>query len=80
MPKFVPPVPNTEAEWESDTTNQFLNIIRDWLNAPKFYAQATDPGTAGVANGSWSIWKNTTSGVVKLWLNDNGTMRSVTIT
>lgn len=80
MPKFVPPVSNTETDWESETTNQFLNIIRDWVNSPKFYAQTTDPGTVGVPNGTWAVWKNTTSGVVKLWVNDGGVMRSVTIT
>lgn len=79
MPKLVPPVPNTDSEWDSDMVNQFLTIIRDWINTPKFYTQATDPGIAGVPSGTWSIWKNTTSGAVKLWVNDGGVMKSVAI-
>lgn len=79
MPQTVPPVP-IGVEWDEDVVNQFLELLRRQANTPKFYSQATDPGAAGVPSGTWSIWKNTTSGTVKLWLNDSGTMRSVTIT
>lgn len=79
MPKLVPPVP-IGAEWDEDVVNQFLEIIRNQVNNPKFFSQTTDPGTAGVPSGTWAVWKNTTSGVVKLWTNDGGVMKSVTIT
>lgn len=78
MPQLVPPVPQG-VPFEEDVVYQFLEIIRGLVNAPKFYSQTTDPGTAGVANGTWAVWKNTTSGQVKLWVNDGGVMKSVLI-
>ena len=79
MPNLVPPVPLT-ADFEDAAWYQFFEILRNQVNRPVFYAQTTDPGTTGVPSGTWSIWKNTTSGVVKLWVNDGGVMKSVTIT
>jgi hypothetical protein len=76
MPQIVPPVPLGEA-FESDVVSQFLEFLRKQANQPVFYSQTTDPGTAGVPSGSWSIWKNTTSGQVRLWANDGGVMKSV---
>lgn len=78
MPKLVPPVP-IGADWDEDVVNQFLEIIRNQVNNPKFFSQTTDPGTAGVPSGTWAVWKNTTSGLVKLWVNDGGVMKSVLI-
>ncbi len=48
--------------------------------------RTTIPGTSDVPRGGWVIWKNTTlsggvaANTVKLWVNDNGTMKSVTLT
>lgn len=78
MPQLVPPVPFNE-EFDSNPWKQFFEILRKQSNQPVFYAQTTDPGAAGVPSGTWSVWKNTTSGVVKLWVNDGGVMKSVTI-
>lgn len=39
-----------------------------------------DPTTAEIAAAEWAIYKNTSSGDVKLWTNDGGTMKSVTLT
>lgn len=41
---------------------------------------AGDPTTANIAASQWAIYKNTSSGVVKLWVNDAGTMKSVALT
>jgi len=78
MPTPVPPVP-FQMDFESDVWKQFFEVIRKQINQPVFYAQSTDPGTTGVPSGTWSVWKNTTSGVVKLWVNDGNVMKSVTI-
>lgn len=84
MPKFVQPVPiNTTEEpsavdggvWQS-----FFTQLRDAVNNPRVTSLATDPGTANVPSGTASLWKNTTSGLVKLWTNDGGVMKSVTLT
>lgn len=38
---------------------------------------AADPTTTNITTGNWAIYKNTTSGLLKLWANDSGTLRSV---
>lgn len=76
MPQIVPPAP-TSSETDSPEFGQFFELVRKQCNTPVFYSQATDPGTAGVPSGTWSMWKNTTSGQVRLWVNDGGVMRSV---
>lgn len=79
MPAIIPPPPregpNDDVAWQ-----QFFAMLREYINAPRFYTSTVDPGVAGVPNGTWAVWKNTTSGVVKLWVNDGGVMKSVTIT
>ena len=76
MPARVPPVPQnedvTEAAWQ-----QFFEQLRREANTPVFYSQSTNPGTTGVPSGTWSVWKNTASGEVRLWANDGGVMKSV---
>lgn len=42
--------------------------------------KSTDPIAADIPSGSAAVYKNTTSGVVKLWVNDGGTFKSVTLT
>lgn len=79
MPKIIPPVPQG-IDWGEDVVYQFLEDIRQEINQPVFFSQSTDPGAAGVPNGSWSIWLNTTTGVLKLWANQNGALKSVTLT
>lgn len=79
MPQIVPPAP-TFSDLDSPEFGQFFELVRKQCNTPVFYAQATDPGVTGVPSGTWSIWKNTTSGQVKVWANDNGTLKSVLLT
>lgn len=75
----VPTVPNG-ASYESAVFQQWLELLRKQANQPTVNRQATDPGTTGVPVGTWSVWKNTTSGLVKVWTNDGGVMKSVTLT
>ena len=44
-----------------------------------FTSLSSDPTTLDLVSGSASIYKNTTSGALKLWANDGGTMKSVTL-
>lgn len=76
MPQLVPPPP-FGSQFEETVWQQFFELIRKQANQPVFYSQATNPGTAGVPNGTWAVWKNTTSGEVRLWANDGGVMKSV---
>ena len=41
---------------------------------------AADPTNTDIAASKAELWKNTTSGLVKLWVNDGGTMKSVLLT
>lgn len=43
-------------------------------------SQSADPSTSDVAANTAKLYKNTTSGLVKLWVNDGGTMKSVQLT
>ena len=43
-------------------------------------SKATDPVAADIPSGFAAVYKNTTSGDVKLWVNDGGTFKSVTLT
>lgn len=43
-------------------------------------SKATDPTTADITASNWALYKNTTSGTVKLWANDGGTLKSVALT
>ena len=40
---------------------------------------ASDPTSSDITAGFFAMWKNSTSGALKLWANDGGTMRSVTL-
>lgn len=42
--------------------------------------QSGDPTTTQIPSGYFTVNKNTSSGAVKLWYNDSGTLRSVTLT
>ena len=76
MPNLVPPVP-LGSPFEDTVWQQFFEIIRKLTNNPVMYSLNADPGTANVPEGTWSVWKNTTSGQVRVWVNDGGVMRSV---
>jgi hypothetical protein len=41
-------------------------------------SRSTDPTTSDLHSGAMIIAKNTTSGAVKLWYNDNGNLKSIT--
>jgi len=44
------------------------------------YASGTaDPTTTTITNGNWQVYRNTTTGVVRLWANNNGTLVSMTL-
>lgn len=46
-------------------------------NANNLNFKAGAPTTADVRINQWAIYKNTSLGTVRLWANDNGTMKSV---
>lgn len=49
----------------------FDSVTRRW----KMYSGTADPTTAVVEKGEWFLYKNTTLNEVRVWVNDNGTMK-----
>jgi len=44
-----------------------------------FYTSASDPTSTDIASGCFGVWKNSGTGTIKLWANDGGTMKSVSL-
>jgi hypothetical protein len=40
---------------------------------------ASDPTTTTLTTGNWQVYRNTTSGTIRLWANNNGTLVSVAL-
>lgn len=45
-----------------------------------FISQAADPTTVQLPSTRWNMYKNTTTGLVKIWANDGGTLKSILLT
>ena len=43
-------------------------------------SKAGDPNTTDIAAGTWALYKNTSTGAIRLWTNDAGVMKGVTLT
>lgn len=66
---------------QGGTAGEYNHLTNTQLTrATSVISSASDPTTATIAASQWAIYKNTTSGLVKLWVNDGGTMKSVTLT
>jgi len=65
----------TATEYYHLTATEHTNLQTNLM-----ISQAADPTTAQLTASRWRIYKNTTSGLVKLWVNDGGTLKSVTLT
>jgi hypothetical protein len=44
-----------------------------------FYTSASDPTSSDITSGCFGVWKNSGTGTIKLWANDGGTMKSVSL-
>lgn len=66
----------------TSTRNQIISESTGGTVRPlemSFFSSASDPATTDITSGAFGVWKNTGSGVVKLWVNDGGTMKSVSL-
>lgn len=72
---------NTLSGLQGGTAGEYYHLtLTQQTRVAGFISQAADPTTANIASGQWALYKNTTSGLVKLWANDGGTLKSVTLT
>lgn len=66
------------------TSAQYSNVAAlpaaSTLAVKTFTTSGADLTTADVPAGQWRMHKNTTSGQLRIWANDGGTMKSVTLT
>lgn len=64
-----------------DSSNSVLPFAVSSSGAARFgfFSLTADPSTLDLAVGGVALYKNTTSGVLKLWANDGGTMKSVAL-
>lgn len=60
-------------------TTQYSHLLTttQYDRATSVLSKSSDPTTSDIGSSQWAIYKNTTSGLVKLWANDGGTMKSV---
>ena len=58
-------------------------LVAEKLNIPYYDQEITEiaanPTTADVAINTWAIFRNTSTGAVELWANNNGTMVKVAL-
>lgn len=62
------------SDYQHVTTTQLGNIGNLVMNS-----KASDPTTGDISSGMSKLYKNTTTSTVKLWVNDGGTLKSVTL-
>jgi len=75
--------PPLKASLEEFVWKEWFNRVFDTLKGnanSTVVSSATDPSNTNISAGEWAIYKNTSTGTVKLWTNDGGTMKSVTLT
>lgn len=77
--KQIPPPPLGDP-FESSAWQQFFELVRRYLNQPTFISKAGNPTILDIPNGSYAVWKNTSSGIVRLWVNDGDTLKSTPLT
>lgn len=58
----------------------WFNQIRENANAPKYFTKSSNPSLTEIPPGTFSVWKNTTTNVVRLWANNNGVLVGITLT
>lgn len=61
-----------QADPESHKRNTWFRTIRNRFN---LYSGTADPVASELAKGQWVLYKNTTSGEIRWWVNDDGTMK-----
>lgn len=66
---------------QGGTAGQYYHLTQNQhTKLTSFISQSADPSTGDVTSGTWAVYKNTTSGEVRLWANDGGVMKSVLLT
>lgn len=90
MPKKIPviPSPNAQVSTSSGTfppeVYSYLKGLGDVLSSTQsrmtIKTSAVAPTVADIADTDCQVWKNTTSGQLRLYANDGGVLKSIQLT
>lgn len=69
-------VPPTVDQLGTKATTDFLKTVYDKFN---LYSGSNNPTTTQVPQKQWILYKNTTTGEIRLWLNDGGVLKSILV-
>lgn len=62
----------------SDFANQ-LAVLNDWFKTiterNNVYYEPGDPTATSLPKGQWVVYKNTTTGEIRIWVNDDGVVK-----
>lgn len=70
---------NAVAAAATQNAADIVNLQGDMTAISTMGSMAVDPTATELPAGKVRVWKNTASGAVKLWVNDGGTLKSVTL-
>jgi hypothetical protein len=66
---------------QGGTAGEYYHLTNtQHTRATSVISKAGLPTTSDIAAGQWAVYKDTSGGTVRLWTNDGGTMKSVTLT
>lgn len=71
---------NAVAAAVTENAADIVTLQGDMTAISTMGSMAGDPTASELAAGKVRVWKNTTSGAVKLWANDGGTLKSIALT
>ena len=64
-------------EWARNLIDYKVRAV--YCKITTYHTSTIDPTTTDIPDGSFRLWKNTTTGAVKFWVNDGGILKSVTL-
>lgn len=72
---------NNLQSFQGGTGGEYYHLTaNEHTKLTTFVNKAGAPVAADIAAGTWAVYKNTSSGEVRLWANDGGTLKSVLLT
>lgn len=72
---------NSLQSFQGGTAGEYYHLTNtQYLRATSVISKAGFPTTSDIAASQWAVYKDTSGGTVRLWTNDAGVMKSVTLT
>lgn len=72
---------NNLQSFQGGTSGEYYHLTStQYSRCTGVISKAGFPTTSDIAAGQWAVYKDTSGGTVRLWTNDGGTMKSVTLT